>query len=89
MLIRRVVPAIAATLAVYAGLALAAGLYLRQHYLTPLFISNANVPGSAWIISQWWAHGGKPVSRRGTVRTPASRRAAGRTPATGWMQIGF
>ena len=36
MLIRRVVPAIAATLAVYAGLAFAAGLYLRQHYLTPL-----------------------------------------------------
>jgi hypothetical protein len=32
MLIRRVVPAIIATLAVYAGLALGAGLYLRQHY---------------------------------------------------------
>ena len=58
MLIRRVVPAIVATLAVYAGLALAAGLYLRQHYLTPLLTSNPNVPpnvpGSAWIISQWW-----------------------------------
>ena len=32
LLIRRVVPAIAATLAAYAGLAFAAGLYLRQHY---------------------------------------------------------
>ena len=40
MLIRRVVPAIAATLAAYTGLALAAGLYLRQHYLTPLLTSN-------------------------------------------------
>ena len=40
MLIRRVVPAIAATLAAYAGLAFAAGLYLRQHYLAPLVTSN-------------------------------------------------
>ncbi len=64
MLIRRVVPAIAATLAVYAGLAFATGLYLRQHYLTPLLTSNPNVPGSAWIISQQWqTKGGQPVSQ--------------------------
>ena len=72
MLIRRVVPAIAATLAAYAGLALAAGLYLRQHYLTPLLTTNPNVSGyawtnpsvsgSPWIIGQWWTKGGKPVS---------------------------
>jgi hypothetical protein len=62
LLIRRVVPAIAATLAVYTGLALAAGFYLRHHYLTPLLISNPNVPRSAWILSQWWTKGGKPVS---------------------------
>ena len=36
MLIRRVVPAIVATLAAYTGLAFAAGACLRQHYLTPL-----------------------------------------------------
>jgi hypothetical protein len=59
MLIRRVVPAIAATLAVYAGLALATGLYLRQHYMTPLLTSSANVPGSAWTVSQWYTKGGK------------------------------
>ena len=59
MLIRRVVPAIAATLTVYAGLVLAAGGFLRQHYLTPLLTSNPNVPGSAWIFSQWWTKGGK------------------------------
>ena len=58
MLIRRVVPAIVATLAAYAGLALAAGVFLRQHYLTPLVTSNLNVPGSAWITSQWWTKGG-------------------------------
>jgi ABC-2 family transporter protein len=60
MLIRRVVPAMAATLAAYAGLAFAAGLYLRQHYLTPLVTRNLfNPPGSAFIVSQWWTKGGK------------------------------
>jgi hypothetical protein len=59
MLIRRVVPAIAATLAVYAGLALATALYLRQHYMTPLLTSKLNLPGSAWIVGQWYTKGGK------------------------------
>jgi hypothetical protein len=59
MLIRRVVPAIVATLAAYAGLAFAAGAYLRQHYMTPLVTSNPNVPGSAWILSQWDTKGGR------------------------------
>jgi hypothetical protein len=63
MLIRRVVPAIVATLAVYAGLALATGLYLREHYLSPLVTSSLHVPGSAWIISVRWLNGsGIPVS---------------------------
>ena len=59
MLIRRVVPAIVATLAVYAGLAVAAAAFLREHYLTPLVTSNSNVPGTAWIISQWWTKDGR------------------------------
>jgi hypothetical protein len=64
MLIRRVVPAIAATLAAYAGLAVATGLYLRQHYLTPLLTSNPNLPGSAWAIGQQWqTKTGQPVSQ--------------------------
>jgi hypothetical protein len=58
MLIRRVVPAIVATLAAYTGLALVAANLLRQHYLTPLVTTNPNVPGSAWIHSQWWTKGG-------------------------------
>jgi len=64
VLIRRVVPAIVATLAVYAGLAVATGMFLRQHYLTPLVIRNlVNPPDYAWIISQHWsANGGQPVS---------------------------
>jgi hypothetical protein len=66
VLVRRVVPAIVATLATYAGLACAAGLYLRQHYLAPLVTSNPSSwvsPGSAWVISQQWTtKGGQPVS---------------------------
>jgi hypothetical protein len=64
MLIRRVVPAMAAALAAYAGLAFAAGLYLRPHYLTPLVTKNLfSPPASAWIISQWWTKGGTTVSQ--------------------------
>jgi hypothetical protein len=59
ILIRRVVPAIVATLAAYTGLALVAANLLRQHYLTPLLTSRLNVPGSAWIMSQWWTKGGR------------------------------
>jgi ABC-2 family transporter protein len=66
MLIRRVVPGIVTTLAAYTGLALAAGLYLRKHYLTPLVTSNPSAwvsPGSAWVISQQWVtKGGQRVT---------------------------
>ena len=63
MLIRRVVPAIVATLAVYAGLAFAAGGFLREHYLTPPVTTNLNLPGSAWILGQWWTKGGTTLSQ--------------------------
>ena len=59
MLIRRTVPAIGATLAVYAGLALATALWLRQHYMTPLLTTKLNLPASAWIINQWYSQDGK------------------------------
>jgi len=59
MLIRRVVPAIAATLAAYATLAFATALWLRQHYMTPLLTSKPNLPGTAWIVNQWYDKGGK------------------------------
>ena len=63
MLIRRVVPAIVATLAVYAGLVFAAGSFLREHYLAPLVtsVSNFNLPGAdtAWTISQWSTKDGR------------------------------
>jgi ABC-2 family transporter protein len=63
MVIRRVVPALAATLAAYAGLAFAAGGFLREHYLTPLVTTSLNLPGSAWVLGQWWARGGAVLSQ--------------------------
>ncbi len=59
VLIRRVVPAIVATLVAYAGLALLAANLLRQHYLSPLITKAVNVPGTAWIYSQSWTKGGR------------------------------
>jgi hypothetical protein len=47
----------ASPLAAYAGLAVAVGMFLRQHYLTPLVTSKLNMPGSAWILSEWWTKG--------------------------------
>ena len=62
ILIRRVVPAMAATLAAWSGLAVVTGVYLRQHYETPLVTSGFNLPPAAWVISQRWTLHGKPVS---------------------------
>ena len=80
MLVRRAVPAIAATLAVYAGLAFATGLWLREHYITPLVTYSTNLPGSAWIISRWYTKGGRLVSQsaiiqelRGDHQAPATQ----------------
>jgi ABC-type transport system involved in multi-copper enzyme maturation permease subunit len=79
MLLRRVIPAIVATLAIYAGLAFAAGLYLRQHYLAPLVVRNLlNPPPSAWVISQLWAKGGKIAF--------AGDRSAGGMPPMNYLQ---
>jgi ABC-2 family transporter protein len=68
MLIRRVVPAIVATLAAYTGLAFAAGLFLRPHYLPPLVTRNVfsyffNPPASTFIVRQWWTKGGTTLSQ--------------------------
>jgi hypothetical protein len=64
LLIRRVVPAIAATLAAVAGLLFVARLYLQQHYIAPLIAKNPfNPPVSAWIINGWWTKGGTTISQ--------------------------
>ena len=50
------------TLTAWAGLACATGSYLRRQYEAPLVTSNPNVTSPAWMFSQWWTRGGKPVS---------------------------
>src|SRR5487761_1339778 len=57
ILIRRVVPAVVATLASYTALAVVVAAFLRQHYLTPLITSRLSVSPSALIMSQWWTKG--------------------------------
>ena len=61
-LIRRVVPAIVATLVVYLGIAFAAGDFLRQRYLAPVVTHSLNLPTTAWTLSQQWFKGGHAVS---------------------------
>ena len=58
ILTRRVVPAIIATLAAYAGLSVLAATVLRHHYLKLLVTSNPTVPASALITSTWGTKGG-------------------------------
>jgi ABC-2 family transporter protein len=89
MLIRRVVPAIVATLVVYAGLAFAAAGFLREHYLTPVLRSDyANVPYNAWTVSQWWtkdgrfAFGNYPPANILNLCSPSPGGKGG--PAEGW-----
>jgi hypothetical protein len=76
VLIRRVVPAIVATLVVYSGLALAVAGFLRQQYLAPLVTSKLNIPVSAWVISQqWFTKSGRPASQ--AVLSQVLQRAPG------------
>jgi len=58
VLIRRVVPAIVATMVAFAGLAIVAANFIRPHYMAPLVTSDLNVSASAWIGRQWWTNSG-------------------------------
>jgi hypothetical protein len=62
VVIRRVIPAIFATLAAWAALAFGAAVFLRPHYVAPLVTSNPNVAPGNWVLSQLWTVDGKPVS---------------------------
>jgi hypothetical protein len=62
-LIRKVVPAIVATLIAYTGLAIATGAWLRAHYFAPIVTRSLSVPSSVWIVSQNWTKGGQTVSQ--------------------------
>jgi len=57
LLTRRVLPALALTLAVWTGLAFLASS-IRDHYLAPLVTSNQQLGSGAHPIDQWWTKGG-------------------------------
>jgi len=77
MLIRRIVPAMAATLGAYLGLALLTWLFLRKHYLpapvtsNPAVITGRLTPSSPWILSTW--HTGPGGHTQWWSYLPASR----------------
>ena len=89
MLIRRIVPAMAATLAAYTGLALAAWLFLRQHYPLALVTSNPNIGrrrslqrprpvGAEHVVHRAGRQAGQPVrGQSGPRAVPPERRPEG------------
>ena len=62
VVIRRVLPAMFATLVVWAGLAILTGTYLRAHYLAPLVTTSLKEPHPAWVLSLQWVFGGRPAT---------------------------
>jgi hypothetical protein len=62
-IVRRVVPALVATLAAWTGLAFIAS-HLRDHdYLTPLVTRRMQLPATDNTIGQWWTHAGVRVGQ--------------------------
>jgi hypothetical protein len=62
LLTRRVLPAVAATLAVWTGLALLAASVRRYHYQAPLATSSPRLATGDLPVGGWWTHGGVRVS---------------------------
>lgn len=61
--LRRVVPAVVATLAGWTGLAFAAS-YLREHdYRAPLLTHRLQLPAHDLSVGQWWTRNGAQVSQ--------------------------
>ena len=60
-LTRRVLPAVASTLAAWTGLAFLASA-LRHRYATPLLTSATQLDDSALTVDQWWAKGNARVT---------------------------
>ena len=62
LLTRRVAPALAATLAVWTGLAFLTSDLRKHHYQAPLATANPLLPIGDQQVGQWWTHGGVRVS---------------------------
>ena len=76
VLVRRTVPAIAASLAAWTGLDLVTALFLRKHYQPPLTGRSSSATGASgshvpWVVSQWWTGPGGHQASQGTIRALA------------------
>ncbi|WP_161789728.1 ABC transporter permease [Phaeacidiphilus oryzae] len=62
--LRRVVPAIGVTLAIWTGLTIATTAWFRAHLMPPLHVTDADAPSGAWALSQSWTDAaGRAVGR--------------------------
>ena len=69
VLVRRTVPAIAASLAIWTGLALGTTLFGRKHYQAPLLTKGS--PGyhnPPWVVGQWYTGPNGSVVGQQTIR---------------------
>jgi len=57
-----VIPAMFATLAAWAALALATGEYLRNHYQAPVVTTDPSIAPPDWVMTQQWTRHGQPAS---------------------------
>lgn len=71
-IIRKVIPAMFVTIAVWAGLAALTGTFLRAHYITPLVSRSLTQPHPAWVLSQNWMTNGQPATLDAINRTLAA-----------------
>jgi ABC-type transport system involved in multi-copper enzyme maturation permease subunit len=71
-LIRKVIPAMFVTLAVWTGLAALTGIFLRAHYIPPVVSNSLTDPHPAWVLSQNWIINGQPATLDGINRTLAA-----------------
>jgi hypothetical protein len=62
LLTRRVLPAVALTLAAWTGLAFLAGSVLRDQYAAPLVTSSLQAAPGDFVVDQWWTKGGVRVT---------------------------
>ena len=67
---RRTVPAMAASLAVWAGLGLGTALFLRKHYQTPLVLkgNGPSYNNPPWVFGQWYIGPHGAVASQQTIR---------------------
>ena len=68
VLIRRTVPAMAASIAAWVGLDFAINLFLRKHYQAPLVTTSGTVWQNNWVLNQWYTGPSGAVASQQTIR---------------------